>query len=519
MSKLRVVVFGHIVGEPTAFPLPKQRAVARNMLQMKNFTRVLTEDGQLFDHLAYLKRNKGLAREERFSVWEMYLCSSLLLASHLNRNGHGVRLMNYVDSDNQETELARARDFAPHIVVISTTFVLSRAHLVEICQLIRREVPGAFIVVGGHHIFATLLYLDERGRKEYLLTSGADAFVNDPQGEAALLAICEGFPDRLGAIPNVVWRGRDGIAVENPHTAEANDVNDTLLDLSLVPEGAVVHMRTARSCTFKCAFCSYPTIAGRLALMELDNVMTTLHACKRRDVSAVFFVDDTFNVPRERFEALVDRMIAEDVTVPWYSFLRCQFVDQPLVSRMKKSGCQGVFLGIESGCDRVLREMQKGAATNAYRSAIAWLRDEGITTVGSFIIGFPTETLDTVAETQAFIEDTAMEYYYIQPFYYLHHTPVHKKAAQYGLRGNGVFWSHNTMDSGTALTLVNRLFSQINNSLWINPDYTLWEVAYLKHKGMSSDAIKGYRADINALTARQMKEFNIDSGVATSRVS
>jgi hypothetical protein len=36
---------------------------------------------------------------------------------------------------------------------------------------------------------------------------------------------------------------------------------------------------------------------------------------------------------------------------------------------------------------------------------------------------------------------------------------------------------------------------------------------------MSSDAIKGYRADINALTARQMKEFNIDSGVATSRVS
>ena len=53
--------------------------------------------------------------------------------------------------------------------------------------------------------------------------------------------------------------------------------------------------------------------------------------------------------------------------------------------------------------------------------------------IASLIIGFPGETDDTVEQTQAFIEDSGLQYYFIQPFYYLHHTPVHKNAEKYGL--------------------------------------------------------------------------------------
>ena len=124
-----------------------------------------------------------------------------------------------------------------------------------------------------------------------------------------------------------------------------------------------MHIRTARSCTFKCAFCSYPTIAGDVALMEIDSVIDTLRKCNDKNVASVFFVDDTFNVPRPRFEELIDRIIYEGFNIPWYSFLRCQFVDKELVKKIRRSGCAGVFLGIELGADQVLKNMKKGAVS------------------------------------------------------------------------------------------------------------------------------------------------------------
>ena len=118
--------------------------------------------------------------------------------------------------------------------------------------------------------------------------------------------------------------------------------------------------------------------------------------------------------------------------------------------------------------------MVKGAVSNFYRDGIRWLNNEGITTVGSFILGFPGETLETVQETYDFIENSGLDYYFIQPFYYLQHTPIHQNAAEYGLQGNGLFWSHDTMDSRTALEQIDRLFLNIKGSIWVNPDYTLW---------------------------------------------
>src|SRR4029453_9368760 len=272
--------------------------------------------------------------------------------------------------------------------------------------LVRRALPDAFLVAGGHHVFTALLHMDSTQRREYLLDSNVDAFVRETQGESALLELLHALPNHLARVPNLIWRGSDGQVVENPEHPEQNDINATLIDFDHVREGSVVHVRTARSCAFKCAFCSYPTIAGNLPLMDIDNVLLTLRKCRERGVESLFFIDDTFNVPRERFEVLIDRMIGENLTVPWYAFLRCQFIDQPLVAKIARSGCQGVFLGIESGSDKILKNMKKGSASRSYRDGIRWLRDEGIVTCGSFIIGFPGETDDTVAQTQEFIENS-----------------------------------------------------------------------------------------------------------------
>src|SRR3569833_2035228 len=152
---------------------------------------------------------------------------------------------------------------------------------------------------------------------------------------------------------------------------------------------------------------------------------------------------------------------------------------------MRAAGCAGVVLGIESGADAVLKNMRKGARASAYRDAIGWLRDHGIITVGSFVLGFPGETQDSVAVTRDFIASAGLDYYYIQPFYYLHHAPVHQKAERFALRGNGLFWAHSTMAYKDALRHIERLFVEIDEPTWVNPDYTLWEVAYLTARGFT----------------------------------
>ena len=513
----RVAIIGHITSDPNEIDIPTDEQQLHNMLKIYNFTHVVTQDERLSDHLAWLKRFKGLSKSEKFTVWEMYLCAPPLLSSYLERNGFEVRLLNYIDSDSEEEAFEILRCFDPDIVVLSTTFVLSRNHLIKAGQRIRMVLPYTFIVAGGHHVFTTLMYMSPEIQGQYLVSTGIDAFVNDSQGEQSLLRLCQNFSGNLHSVPNLIWRDTNNNIIHNKRFFENNNINETSIDFHHIPEASTVHIRTARSCTFKCAFCSYPTIAGDVALMGIDSVIDTLRKCNDKNVASVFFVDDTFNVPRPRFEELIDRIIYEGFNIPWYSFLRCQFVDKELVKKIRRSGCAEVFLGIESGSDQVLKNMKKGAVSQYYHDGVKWLQDEGITTVGSFIIGFPGETDETVGETHQFIQNSDLDYYFIQPFYYLHHTPVHTQREKYGLKGKGLYWLHNTMNASQAAEHINRLFLEIDNPIWINPDYTLWEIAYLRSKGMNRKQINDYRIMINKMTADQMVKYGIVSGNVTSR--
>ncbi len=499
--------------------MPANPRDARKLLEGQNFTRVVTPQGTFSDHISYLSRTKGLTAREALTVWEMFPCAGLLLASHLERNGLETKLVTYMNSTNQAEVESELRAFAPDVIAISTTFVLTKRHLTDIGQQLREAFPDAWLVAGGHHVFTTLMHMTEAQQTQYLESSGFDGFVNDTQGEHAFLSLCQNFPDRLNRVENSLWRKPDRTVVHNARRPEANDINDTLIEFDQVPGGSVAHIRTARSCAFKCAFCSYPTIAGELALMDADNVIATLRKAKAKGVETIIFVDDTFNVPKPRFEALVERMIEERLGLTWYSFLRCQYIDEPLVAKMAESGCAGVFLGVESGSDEMLKRMKKGAIIRFYENGVKWLRAHGIVTVGSFIVGFPGETVETVAATRNFIETSGLDYYFIQPFYYLHHTPIHHRAADYGLKGNGLLWRHDTMNWREAIDHINQMFLEIDGPEFVNPDYTLWEIACLHSKGMSLDEIRDYRVMINDMTRAQMTEFGVASATTTSRVA
>ncbi|MCR4376870.1 MAG: radical SAM protein [Rhodospirillales bacterium] len=518
MSAIKIALIGHMVPNPVSMPLSTNPARAKTQMQAFNYTRVLTEDDRLIDHIAYLKEKKGLPPETPFSVWEMYLCAQLLLAQMLKAHGFEVKIINFIDDHNAEKIWTDLHDFAPDIIAASTTFVLTFKQFMGLGQTLRKQFPNTFLMAGGHHVFTTLNHATDETAKSYLRDTGFDAFVVDPQGEHAMLQIAQTYPNRLNAIPNLVIRDGNDIVLTH-RSAEDNDINFTLSSFENILPGSIANVRTARSCSFKCAFCSYPSVAGPLATLSMENVRLTLKRIMDAKLSAIFFVDDTFNVPKDRFENVLNIMIEIGFNIPWYSFIRAQYIDEKIVAKMKSTGCAGVYLGIESGSNDILKAMKKGAIIDFYKRGIAWLKQANILTVGSFIMGFPGETEHTVQITQRFIEESDLDYYYIQPFYYLHHTPVEDRAQEYGLQGEGAFWSHNTMNWVEATAHVNRIFMEIDNVTFINPDYTLWEIAYLRAKGMTLEEIKSYRDEINTLTRNQMTRFGLTEANALPRVT
>jgi anaerobic magnesium-protoporphyrin IX monomethyl ester cyclase len=514
---LKISVIGHIVPTALRVELGDDAKRIKRYLSLFNFTRVLRDDNVAVDHLTYLKDQRDLPRDADFSCWDMSVCSALVLSSQLKKAGAEVQLNNYVDDDNMERVFDEIDAFDPDIIAFSTTFQLTQQQFIGVANKLRHRFPERFLIAGGHHVFITLRTMTDNEKGDYLLRSGCDAIVNDSQGEGALTELYHHFPNRLDRVANLIWRGADGSARINKLVAENNVMNDSVIDLSFVRRGGVAHLRTARSCAFKCAFCSYPSIAGDVATMDIDNVLAMLRQAKERELKAVFFTDDTFNVPKNRFSDLLDAIIANGLEMPWYSFLRCQYIDEDLVKRMKQSGCRGVYLGIESGSNKVLKNMKKGAVVDFYRRGIGWLRSEGIITVGSFVLGFPGEDRETMAATREFITNSGLDYYYIQPFYYLHHSPVYNRAKEFGLQGEGLFWQHNSMSSAEALQYVNEFFLTIDDPIFINPDYTLWEIAYLANMGLSHDEIREYRRTINAMTKDQMLKYGIGETAVTGR--
>ena len=493
---MKIGLIGHIVPAPLALvPTDMERWGFK-------YTRVETEGASMIDHIAYLKRQLGLPRHESFSVWEMNLASVLLLRSLLKESGNEVLTVNYIDSDNEDQEFARIKEFAPDILALSTTFILSPSQLNYVARVIRKHLPDVFVVAGGQHISTELAGLKDKQQRAYLKATGMDGFIKDAQGEASLVKLTQLYPSRLSEVPNLLWRQPSGEVVINPRQAEANDLN-SVIDLSGIRKGSVVHLRTARGCAFKCSFCSYPASGGKWSLADVDSAVAQLRLAREAGAGAVIFTDDTFNVPQKRFNHLLDRMMEAGINLPWYSFLRCQFVDAALVEKMRRSGCRGVLLGIESGADSVLSNMNKGSKVEHYRRGVRWLKNAGITSVGSFLIGFPGETAETIAQTEEFISDAGLDFFYLQLFYYLHHAPVHHSASKFGLTGRGLLWSHATMDWQEASARLDQIFRKLG-SRCLHQDYNLWEIAFLENRGFDRDQIVQYRSMINRMALAKL---------------
>lgn len=519
-------------------PFPEYEALVRKYGEYSEAYRDLRHsfvdlDGKKMNYVGLLNEVYRLAggasaaspEHEEFKSGDIPNLAAVYLSNFLRKRGYRADYVNLFQ--HEKGELIRRLEENPLCVAITTTLYVLNSPAKEIIQFIRAYNENLKIIVGGPLVAnharnyrkseqtaisgLASAQLDRcAGNEEFLLALedlGADIYVIESQGELTLARIVERLKGgrSLDSVPNLVY-AEDGRLCVTAELPENNSLDEEYIDWSLFAGhalGPVIQTRTARSCAFKCSFCNYPTRAGKLTLASLDTLERELDSIESLgNARGVVFIDDTFNVPLPRFKEICRLMLKKDYGFDWYSYFRCSNSDEEAIDLMARSGCKGVFLGIESGSPTILENMNKAATVEKYAEGIMLLKQHAILTFASFIIGFPGETDETVAETAAFIRENKPDYYRAQPWYCEPGTPILHQRDKYGITGDGFVWSHATMESPEALDHIDRLLLTINESLWLPQwSFDFWIIPYLAGKGLTFDRLKQFMRFADKLLA------------------
>ena len=388
-------------------------------------------------------------------------------------------------------------------IAIITTLYVSVLPILEIVNFIRRYNQTAKIIHGGPFVSTQVRTLNPESL-EYLFKStiGADFYVNSSQGEAALVKIIHALKNNLppDQVNNIYYK-TDGVYLSTPILIEDNRLSENMVNWNLFASRLkdLVNIRTSISCPFKCAFCGFPEHAGKYQAVEVERIEEELNLLvQTSQVKRVNFIDDTFNFPGSRFKAILKMLIKNKCNFKWHSYFRCQYADREMVQLMKESGCQGVFLGLESGSNQILKNMNKASHIDEYLRGIALLKEYGLVTHGNFIIGFPGETDETVRVTTRFIENSGLDFYRCQLWYCEPITPIWEKREKYKIKGESFEWTHATMDWRTACDRIDEMVLTIKESTWL-PQYNfdLENVWHLMNRGMGIEEVKNFLKGFN----------------------
>ncbi|MCA9699419.1 MAG: radical SAM protein, partial [Myxococcales bacterium] len=205
----------------------------------------------------------------------------------------------------------------------------------------------------------------------------------------------------------------DGTLLHTGHAAQVDmnelepvdwslsDRIEPFVDMKEIPVATWVE--TQRGCVFKCEFCDYRTIQTPAAL-SIDKAIDAIFNAAVSPKGMVRITDSTATFPRARWEAIMQGVIDRGGSpVPLWCFARVNDLNETATELMGKANVRHVFVGQESGDQRILQEMRKGTSVKHVRPAIDNLGRNGINGTFSFIHGFPGENAESIANTRAMI--------------------------------------------------------------------------------------------------------------------
>lgn len=332
------------------------------------------------------------------------------IASSIRNAGHVVRIID-AEAENKSLEdiLNEVKtEKYDYVGLTSTTPIYDNA--IEIAKTIKENFKVTVLLGGPHPTIVREGALHSSGCFDYLICG---------EGERTLISFFElhGSVENVLKIPGLVFR----------YNGEPIDTGpaEKVADLDLIPFPDRSHLNASnylwsvprkglisttsiiysRGCPFECLFCSQDIMFSRkVRFRSVDNVIAEIEEIVGATPYRHFvFLDDTLTWNRERTIALFQSIADRRFNITFEGETRANLLDAELVKLLKGSGLVRMNIGIESGDPEILKILKTGIRLEDVENAFRLLKEHGIETRGSVMIGNPYETKERAMKTIKFV--------------------------------------------------------------------------------------------------------------------
>ncbi len=309
----------------------------------------------------------------------------------------------------------------------------------ETCRVIRDVNPTAKIILGGPHVH---LFADET-----IVWPEVD-FLLQGEGEIAFLNFLNKLdtPSDWATIMGLVFEQDDG-TIYNGGIAPSTDDLDSLghparnkLNVGdytslLGRSSTITTMFTSRGCPFRCTFCDRPfsPVLSGFRWRSPQHIADEMEDCISLGITEAFIYDDTFTVRKDRVHELCDEIISRKIKFKWDVRAHVNTVNKDLMKHMVEAGCDRIHFGVESGNDRMMREIRKNTTVAKVKAAFDAAKEINLERLAYFIIGQQTETMEDIEDTMKLAQELNPDYVHFTIFCPYPGTEIYMRGLKEGI--------------------------------------------------------------------------------------
>lgn len=329
----------------------------------------------------------------------------LYLASVMRKIGHEVAFFDEGSRNIHNITLEESLSkFKPDLIAVSlyTSNILKTFDKIS---LLKKLVKSP-VVAGGPH--ATVL--PEKTMQE---CKDID-FVIQGEGEITLNELAESLAGKMPItqVPGLYFRDKDKIKRTEPRDfiKDLDQISMPAFDLVqefLYPYDPikigkkVATIMTSRGCPYECTFCAAKAVWGnnyrkRSAKNVVKEIKTLI---ENYNYDEIYFMDDLFAANSKWLDEFYAQMKKYNINVPWKCLGRVDILHFEDYKKMVNNGCYMVQLGVESGDDDVLKDINKHITVSQALCAFNSARKAGLNTYAFFMFGHQKDTYETVYKT------------------------------------------------------------------------------------------------------------------------
>ena len=341
---------------------------------------------------------------------------TLYAASYVRARGYDVALF---DAMLAESEDEWAESLDKHNPEYAVIFEDNFNYLSKMCLLRMRE--AAFTMIGmakARRCIVILCGADATDHYQAYFEKGAD-YVLVGEGEETLGELLDQLSGKREPGPIIGLMTPDTLLpTRRPDISDLDSLPFPAWDLVDIEKYRSIwlkrhgyfslNMVTTRGCPYHCNWCAKPIWGQRYNSRSPQNVVTEMKWLKEHFApDHIWFADDILGLKPNWIEKFANLLHENDAAIPFKCLQRADLVNEKTAPALAKAGCKTVWLGAESGSQKILDAMDKGDKVEDIYRAADLLQANGIE-VGFFLqFGYPGETWEDVQMTLKMVRDCA----------------------------------------------------------------------------------------------------------------